>query len=105
MISLDANGQQVEGLVKDQMNEEPLEDRFTSFGAKCVSCDGHDIDQIVRACRTSHKGKPLVVICRTCGYKGVPLLKEKYPYLHFVRISADEMPAYKQFYEEMGGER
>ena len=104
VIIVDANGQQVEGAIEDQMGIEPLEERFRSFGAKCVTCDGHDIDSIVKACRSGHAKKPLVVICRTHGYTGVPPLKEKYPLLHFVRISAEERPVYEKIYEKMGGE-
>ncbi|MCF0229349.1 MAG: transketolase [Parasporobacterium sp.] len=103
VVVIDANGQQVEGAIKDQMTEEPLVDRFESFGAKCVTCNGHDIDDIVKACRTGHKNRPLVVICRTHGYTGVPLLKKKWPLLHFVRISAEERPEYEKVYEELGG--
>ena len=75
--------------------------RFQSFGAECVTCNGHDIDSIIAACNTEHKGKPLVVICRTHGYTGVPPLKDKYPFLHFVRISEEEKPVYQAIYEEM----
>ena len=44
---IDANGQQVEGAIEDQMTEEPLAARFESFGATCVTCDSHDIDDII----------------------------------------------------------
>ena len=105
IIVVDANGQQVEGAIEDQMKIEPLKERFESFGAKCVLCNGHDIDDFVKACRTAHAGKPLVVVCRTRGYTGVEPLKEKYPFLHFVRISEAERPVYQKIYEEMGGDR
>lgn len=105
IVVIDANGQQVEGAIEDQMTEEPLVDRFESFGAKCVTCNGHDIDDIINACKTEHTGKPLVVICRTKGYTGVEPLKAKWPLLHFVRISAEERPVYEKIYEELGGDR
>jgi len=101
VVVIDANGQQVEGAIEDQMTEKHMKKRFSAFGAKCVTCNGHDIDSIIMACRTVHKDKPLVVICRTHGYTGVPLLKEKYPLLHFVRISEEEKPAYQAVYDEM----
>mgnify|MGYP002230536932 CR=1 FL=1 len=34
VLIVDINGQQVEGETKKVMNIEPLEDRFTAFGAK-----------------------------------------------------------------------
>ena len=101
IILIDANEQQVEGAIEDQMSEHHMSARFQSFGAECVTCNGHDIDSIIAACNTEHKGKPLVVICRTHGYTGVPPLKDKYPFLHFVRISEEEKPVYQAIYEEM----
>ena len=104
IMVIDANGQQVEGAIEDQMTLEPLEERFRSFGAACVTCDGHDIQAIEQACAVSHPGQPLAVICRTRGYTGIPLLKKKWPYLHFVRISEAEKSEYQKIYEEMGAE-
>ena len=101
VVVIDANGQQVEGAIEDQMAVEPLAERFKSFGACCVACDGHDIDSIVKACKSAHAGKPLVVICRTHGYTGVPPLKEKYPFLHFIRISEEEKPLYEKIYQQL----
>ncbi len=101
IVVIDANGQQVEGAIEDQMSEDHMEERFTAFGAKCVTCNGHDINSIIEACQTEHPGKPLVVICYTHGYTAVPPLKEKYPLLHFVRISEEEKPIYQAIYDEM----
>ena len=101
---IDANGQQVEGAIEDQMTEEPLEDRFRSFGAACVTCDGHDPEAVEAACRIAHPGQPLAVICRTKGYTGIAPLEKKWPYLHFVRISEAEKSEYQKIYDEMEAE-
>lgn len=102
IMVIDANGQQVEGAIRDQTLLEPLEARFASFGAACVVCDGHDIEAVAQACGTRHPGQPLAVICRTKGYTGIPPLKKRWPYLHFVRISETERPKYQKIYDEMG---
>ena len=104
IVVIDANGQQVEGAIEDQMTEEHMAERFTAFGATCVTCDGHDINSIIEACNTTHMGKPLVVICETRGYTAIPPLKEKFPLLHFVRISEEEKPVYQAIYENMASE-
>lgn len=101
IIVIDANGQQVEGKIEDQMELEPLETRFTSFGAACVSCNGHDINAFIEACETPHEGKPLVVIARTRGTTGVPPLEKRWPFLHFVGIGADEKEEFQKIYDEM----
>lgn len=101
VMIIDANGQQVEGAIEDQMTEEPLLERFRAFGAEAVECNGHDVEAIKAACATPHKDKPLVVICRTRGTTGIPLLEKKWPFLHFVRIGADEKEAYQKIYDEL----
>ena len=101
VMIVDANGQQVEGAIENQMTEEPIADRFEAFGAKCVTCDGHDIDDILRACATEHPDRPLAVICRTRGTTGIPPLEKKWPFLHFVRIPEGERAEYQKIYDEM----
>ena len=99
-VVIDANDQQVEGRIEDQMTEEPLIDRFTSFGAVCVEANGHDIEDFCKACETPHEGKPLVVIARTHGWTGVKPL-EKPRSMHFIRIGADERDEFQKIYDEM----
>lgn len=98
---IDANGHQVEGAVEDQMSIEPLSGRFESFGAACVTCDGHDIDALIAAAKVPHEGKPLVIICRTRGTTGVPPLEKRWPNLHFVRIGEGEREEYQEIYNAL----
>jgi transketolase len=90
IIYVDVNGQQVEGCTKDVMNIEPLEQRFSSFGAKTVKIDGHNITELENAAKTACSGQPLVVLCYTSPARGVPPLEERSPFLHFVRIETPE---------------
>lgn len=101
VIVIDANGQQVEGAVDQQMALEPLAARFTAFGAKCATCSGHNIEKLLQAAQTPHLEQPLILLCRTRGTTGIPLLEKKWPFLHFVRISEEEKADYQAFYEAM----
>lgn len=101
IIVVDANGQQVEGAIEDQMALEPLVDRFTAFGAVCTVCDGHDPADIIRASKTEHPQRPLVILCRTRGTTGIPPLEKRWPYLHFVRINDDERAEFQAVYDAM----
>ena len=77
---VDANGQQVEGAIEDQMTEEPLADRFARLRRQVpVTCDGHDVDAVLqRLPPREHPGqRPLAVICRTRGTTGVPPLEKR----------------------------
>ncbi len=98
---VDVNGNQVEGRTSDVMNLEPLAKRVKAFGAVVVEIDGHDIEALIEAAKTEHKDKPLVVLCKTSSYQGIPLLKKRDPFLHFVRPKADELDDFKKFYENM----
>ena len=101
IVVIDANDQQVEGQIENQMTEEPLVDRFRSFGAECVEVNGHDIEAFCKAFETPHEGKPLVVIGRTRGTTGIPPLEKRWPFLHFVRISAAEKEEFQKIYDAM----
>lgn len=101
VIVIDANGQQVEGKIEDQMVIEPLITRFESFGCVAVDCDGHSIEELIKASKTPHEGKPLIIIARTKGTTGVPPLEKRWPFLHFVRISEEEKPEFEAVYNNL----
>lgn len=101
IIVIDANGQQVEGAIEDQMTVEPLEMRFEAFGAKCITVDGHNIEEIIDAVNCEHTDKPLVVICKTRGTTGMTLLEKKWPLLHFVKIDECDRAEFEKIYNEL----
>ena len=72
VIVSDYNCQQVEGATDNQTCVSNMADRFNAFGAKCVECNGHDIQAIIDACNVEHEGKPLVVLCKTSGTTMIP---------------------------------
>ncbi len=90
ILLVDVNGQQVDGRTDDVMGLEPLVDKFAAFGAMAVAVDGHDLEALDTACKTPHDGRPLVVLAYTRPYRGIPILKERYPNLHYVRFRSEE---------------
>lgn len=101
VLFVDVNGQQVEGLTKDVMNIEPIDKRFEAFGAKVITINGHDVKEIKKATTKGEKDKPLVILCKTSGTTDIPLLEEKKPYLHFIRLkTGEEYDKYKEFYDK-----
>ncbi len=101
VVYVDVNGQQVEGYTKDVMNIEPLASRCEAFGARVVKVDGHDIEALTEAAKPQNDGKPLVVLAYTSATQGIPLLEERKPFLHFVRLTAEEIHRYQAFYDQM----
>jgi len=100
VIYVDVNGHQVEGLTKDVMDIEPLSRRLESFGIVPVEVDGHDVEAMAAAADTPHSGRPLAVLCRTSCTHGMPFLKQREPYLHFVRFGKDELAEAEMFYAQ-----
>lgn len=102
ILVVDINGQQVEGTTEKVMAIEPLDKKFEAFGAKVVTVDGHDIPAIEAAAKQGEKDKPLVILCYTNPTQGIPLLEERRPSLHFVRLKkGTEYDKYLDFYKNM----
>ncbi len=72
---VDCNRLQIDGLVSDVMNIDPIEDKYRSFGWDVIRIDGHDMDQVVCALRQAKArmgtGKPLAIIADTIKGKGI----------------------------------
>jgi len=89
-IFIDANGYQCDGSVASVMNIEPLDKRLEAFGAAVVKVNGHDADALAEAAAQIGGGRPLAVICATCPWQGLEILKEREPRFHYVRFSGEE---------------
>ena len=91
---IDRNRLQIDGLVKDVMNVEPLVDRYRSFGWEVIEIDGHDMEQVVSALQMAKNvpvlGKPTVIIADTVKGKGVSFM-ENVAGWHGKAPSYDEM--------------
>ena len=79
-IIVDRNQIQIDGFVEDVTGEEPLRDKFESFGFHVIEIDGHNIEQFVDAteeARAVYK-KPSVIIANTIPGKGVDFMEKKF---------------------------
>lgn len=96
-VYVDANGQQCDGKMDSVMNIEPLKARLEAFGADVDEVNGHDVDALAAPARRQRAGKPLVVLARTDPCRGLDLLRERTPKLHYVRFKSEEE---RQAYED-----
>jgi len=87
VVYVDVNGQQVDGLTKDVMNIEPIDQRLLGFGASVSVVDGHDVDALANAMHERVPEKPHFVLCYTDTAKGIPLLDKRKPKLNGPKIS------------------
>ncbi len=109
IVYFDMNGQQCDGPMDGVMRIGNAADRLRAFGAHVVEVDGHDIHALsaplqpimhTRPIGGGHmptgrttmpdSGKPLVILAHTDTTRGISLLKERYPKLHYVRFASEE---------------
>ena len=101
-VFVDANGQQCDGAMDAVMNVEPLAERVRAFGARVAEVDGHDVEVLAAAVEQSAGRGPLVVLARTDPCRGIDLLRDRAPRLHYVRFkSDDEFTAYRALLAQM----
>ena len=74
---VDCNRLQIDGLVSEVMNVDPLEEKYKSFGWDVLRINGHDMKQVVNALSVNNAGtgKPLVVLAETVKGKGVSFME------------------------------
>jgi transketolase len=100
-VVVDVNGQQCDGPMPDVLGIEPLGERLRAFGASVAEVDGHDLPAL-QAALLEETDRPHVVLARTDPTRGVPLLAERAPLLHYLRFSSgEERDRYARFYEEL----
>lgn len=101
VVYVDVNGQQYDGWTKDVMNIEPINSRIEAFGGTCVTVDGHNIQEVIKASQIATDGKPLFVLCYTNSAQSLPELDYRKPNLHFVRLRDNEVDNFKSILEDM----
>jgi transketolase len=89
---LDNNRIQLDGFVKDIMAEDPLPDKWRSFGWHTIEIDGHDLHAIQAALAEAEatKGQPTCLIAHTVKGKGVSFM-ENNPKFHGTAPTPDEV--------------
>jgi len=76
---IDCNRLQIDGLVKDVMEVEPLAAKYAAFGWRVLHSNGHDIGQLIDtfAAACTNEGKPTVVLAETIKGKGVSFMENQ----------------------------
>jgi len=102
IVYADINGQQCDGPMDTVMNIEPLKERLESFGARAFNVDGHDLDALAEPADLPPDGRPIFVLCRTDPTRGIKLMEERRPVLHYLRFkSAEERERYDEYYNQL----
>jgi transketolase len=74
---VDYNHFQIDGRTEDIMNIEPLVNKWEAFGWHVISCDGHNLEELLNAFNEAKtiKHKPTVIIAHTVKGKGVSFME------------------------------
>lgn len=77
VVILDKNRLQVCGMVDTVMSIEPVADKWRAFNWHVLEVDGHNIRQILKACKAAEmaKGRPTIIIADTVKGKGVSYME------------------------------
>jgi transketolase len=77
---IDRNNIQIDGNTESIMPLEPLKDKFESFNFAVIEVNGHNIQEIVDACRFAESiwEQPVVIIAHTIPGKGVDFMEFNY---------------------------
>lgn len=81
---IDRNRLQISGSTEDVMAQDPLAERWASFGWNVLSCDGHDLAAIDEALAKAEQtvGVPSVIILNTVKGYGSPAMENKASWHH-----------------------
>lgn len=74
---IDYNHFQIDGRIEEIMDVAPLADKWRSFGWHVIQCDGHSIEELLKAFEEAKtiKQKPTVIIANTVKGKGVSFME------------------------------
>ncbi|HEX4030686.1 MAG TPA: thiamine pyrophosphate-dependent enzyme [Terracidiphilus sp.] len=87
---MDVNKQQCDGSMESVMTVGNIARKFEDFGAVVVEIDGHDIESMRQAVKTSHPHKPLIILANSSPFRGMRSLERRFPHLHYVRFKSEE---------------
>lgn len=82
---LDHNTLQITGHTRDVCSNEPLDEKFASFGWHVLTVDGHDFAELTKALTAKPQiGKPTMVIANTVKGRGVSFMENVVSWHHDV---------------------
>jgi len=83
IVLVDNNRLQAFGWTKKVLNIEPLDKRLKFFNWKIQRVDGHNMNEIIKACKNLSKKKPNMIICDTIKGKGISFAENKLEWHYF----------------------
>ena len=88
-VIIDRNHLSYDGDTEEVMGLESLHDKMTAFNWKVSLCNGHDIEDLLRAFEEKEEGKPHIIIAETVKGKGLPFAEHQRQW-HHSRLSKEQ---------------
>ena len=94
-VLVDYNKQQSYSTTYEVLDLEPFADKWRAFGFAVDELDGHDIEELRGACRSSPctRTNPVLIICHTIKGKGVSFMENNLHWHHKNNPTDDEIQA------------
>jgi len=78
-VIIDYNQVQLDGNTRDIMPTGDLKAKIQSFGIRVISCDGHDINQLLKAFHDAKSaGETVVILAKTTKGKGISFMEDNH---------------------------
>ena len=92
IVFVDNNKMQIDGLTKDVMNIENIEEKFAAFGFATQRVDGHDHEAIDKAINVakSQKGVPHCIVMDTIKGKGISFYETMGVGVHSTNVTDEQ---------------
>lgn len=100
VVIIDRNHLSYDGDTEQIMGVHPLDKKIGSFNWNVITCDGHDIEQLLQAFAQIKPGMPNAIIAETIKGKGVSFMENR-PEWHHSRITREQ---YERAYAELMGD-
>ena len=82
VLIVDCNGFENDGAINDKMNFNELISKWKGFGWNTISCDGHNISELLVSLKKRVINKPTAIIAKTIKGKGVPFMENNNDWHH-----------------------
>lgn len=88
-VLVDMNGLQALGATADILQTSWFPSSVSSLGWTVVEVDGHHVRSIRDALNQAEVGRPLILVCKTTGGKGVSFMEGKFEW-HYLPMDSDQ---------------
>lgn len=82
VLIVDCNGFENDGTINDKMNFNELISKWRGFGWNTISCDGHNINELLVSLNKRAINKPTAIIAKTIKGKGVEFMENNNDWHH-----------------------